>query len=445
MEGRSCRWSVVTLAAAIACVLSGVAGATNGYFKQGYGTQNKAMGGVGMALSLDAYAPGTNAAGIAGMESRVDASLAYFRPERSFDVSALESSPGEGSFPLPPGRVDSDREDFFIPSFGLVRQIDAERSWGIAVLANGGLNTDYPAITNPLCAQSPQAPANTGVFCGGSAGFNLDQILIIPTYAQRFADGRLRLGLSPIVSYQRFKAKGIAAFGDFSQAPAHLSDRGTDTAFGYGIQFGFQADLSPTVSVGANYRSKIRSEDMNDYRGLLVDGGSLDIPETFGIGIAVELSPRVTVAADYERINYSGVDAIGNPFDNLLASFPPDSDPEARLGGGRGPGFGWRDINIWKLGLQIEGGSGWTWRVGYNRGQNPVSPSEVLFNILAPAVVKDHYTAGFSKVLTPQSDLHVAAMATSSNSVRGPNPLADQSIRIEMQQFALEVGYSHRF
>jgi len=69
----------------------------------------------------------------------------------------------------------------------------------------------------------------------------------------------------------------------------------------------------------------------------------------------------------------------------------------------------------------------------------------VLFNILAPAVLKNHYTAGFSKALTPQSDLHVAAMAASSNSVREPNPLADQSIRIEMQQFALEVGYSYRF
>ena len=341
--------------------------------------------------------------------------------------------------------MNSEREDFFIPSFGFVRQIDAYRSWGITVLANGGLNTDYPAIENPLCAENPQAPANTGVFCGGSAGFNLDQLLIIPTYAQRFDDGRLRIGVSPIISYQRFKAKGIAAFGAFSQAPEQLSDRGTDTAFGYGVQIGFQADVSPIVSVGANYRSRIRSDDLDDYRGLLVDAGSLDIPETFGVGVAIELTPRVTVAADYERINYSGVDAIGNPFDNLLAAFPPDSDPEALLGGRRGAGFGWRDIDIWKLGLQVEGGSGWTWRVGYNRGQNPVSSSEVLFNILAPAVVKDHYTAGFSKALTSQSDLHVAAMATSSNSVQGPNPLADQSIRIEMQQFALEVGYSYRF
>jgi len=36
-------------------------------------------------------------------------------------------------------------------------------------------------------------------------------------------------------------------------------------------------------------------------------------------------------------------------------------------------------------------------------------------------------------------------MATSSNRVRGPNPLADQSIKIQMRQFALEVGYSYRF
>ena len=78
MERASLNRRVVTLLGAVAWVLSSAAGATNGYFKQGYGTQNKAMGGVGMALSLDSFAPGTNAAGIAGMESRVDGSLALF-------------------------------------------------------------------------------------------------------------------------------------------------------------------------------------------------------------------------------------------------------------------------------------------------------------------------------------------------------------------------------
>ncbi len=445
MRGKRLRRTVVTAITGLVLGLSGVAGATNGYFKQGYGTQNKAMGGVGMALSQDAFASGTNAAGIAGMESRLDVALAWFRPERKVDIGSLASPPGEGAFPLPPGRVQSDREDFFIPSFGFVHQIDADRSWGLAILANGGLNTDYPAVANPFCEQDPQAPADTGLFCGGSAGFNLDQLLIIPTYAQRFADGRLRLGLSPVLGYQRFKTKGIAAFGAFSTAPEELSDQGSDTAFAYGLQVGVQADLSPSVSVGANYRSRLRSEKLDDYRGLLVNGGTFDIPETFGFGMAVDITPRVTIAADYERINYSGVDAIGNPFENLLAALPPAPDPQARLGGARGPGFGWRDIDVWKLGVQIAGPSGWTWRAGYNRGQNPVPSSEVLFNILAPAVVKDHYTAGFSKTLTAQSDLHVSAMIAPSNSVRGDNPLADQPIRIQMRQYALEVGYSYRY
>jgi len=128
MERASLNRRVVTLLGAVAWVLSSAAGATNGYFKQGYGTQNKAMGGVGMALSLDSFAPGTNAAGIAGMESRVDGSLAYFRPERWLEAGPLQSPPGEGSFPLLPGRVNSEREDFFIPSFGFVRQIDADRT-----------------------------------------------------------------------------------------------------------------------------------------------------------------------------------------------------------------------------------------------------------------------------------------------------------------------------
>lgn len=445
MKRERFRLGVATMITGLTLGLCGAASATNGYFKQGYGTQSKAMGGVGMALSKDAYAPGTNAAGIAGMESRIDASLAYFRPERRVDIGALESPPDEGSFPLPPGRVDSNRDHFFIPSFGVVRQIDADRSWGVAILANGGLNTDYPAVANPFCEQNPETPANTGLFCDGSAGFNLDQILIIPTYAQRFSDGRVRLGASPILGYQRFKAKGIGTFGAFSKAPQQLSGQGTDTAFGYGVQVGLQVDVSPVVSIGANYRSKIRSDKLDGYRGLLVNGGALDVPETFGIGMAWNVTPRVLIAADYERINYSGVDAIANPFENLQAALPPASEPEARLGGQRGPGFGWRDIDVWKLGLEIDGPSGWTWRAGYNRGQNPVPSSEVLFNILAPAVVKGHYTAGFSKALTPQSDLHLFAMTTSRNSRRGMNPLADQSIELTMRQFALEVGYSYRF
>ncbi|WP_018951138.1 OmpP1/FadL family transporter [Thioalkalivibrio sp. AKL12] len=425
MEARIIRRSVVTIAVGLAMGSAGVAHATNGYFAHGYGTKAKGMGGAGMAISQDSYAPAINPAGIAGMESRIDGSLAYFRPERSVTFTGSPS-------------IDSDSENFFIPSIGYVQQIDENRSWGIALMGNGGLNTDYPAFQNPGCPAPPQS-AGTGVFCGGSAGVNLEQLAIIPTYAQKFADGRVSVGFSPIISYQRFEAKGIGAFavnpqtGDpASVSPEHVSDNGTDTTWGYGGQIGFQADVADGVTLGGSYRSKIRNGDFDDYRGLFAGGGSFDIPSTYGLGISAAVTPSVTVTADYVRINYSDVDAISNPSTN-----------QALLGSADGPGFGWRDINVFKMGAQFETANDWTWRVGYNRGQNPIRSRDVQFNILAPGVMEDHFTAGFTKAFGDQHELNFAAMYAPSNSVTGQTQSGEATI--EMKQYELEIGYAYRF
>ncbi|WP_019593676.1 OmpP1/FadL family transporter [Thioalkalivibrio sp. ALM2T] len=444
MEARFIRRSLVTIAVGLAMGSAGVAHATNGYFAHGYGTKAKGMGGVGMAISQDSYAPGINPAGLAGMETRIDGSLAYFRPERSYTAGQPQ---GQGPFPLAPGEVESGSKNFFIPSIGYVQQIDETRSWGVTLLGNGGLNTNYPNVNN-----GPGQP--TGTFGGGSAGVNLEQLAIIPTYAQKFADGRVSVGVSPIISYSRFEAKGIQGFEGFSSDPQNLSDNGTDSAWGYGGQIGFQADVADGVTIGANYRSKIRNGDFDDYSGLFAEGGSFDIPSTWGAGISVEVTPSVTIAADYQRINYSDVDAVSNPFSNLFNSpeaigmmggDPSMGDPEARLGGKNGPGFGWRDINVFKIGAQFEAGNDWTWRVGYNRGQNPVRSDDVLINILAPAVMEDHFTAGFTKGFGENHELSFAAMYAPKKSVSGTNPLDGQDIEIEMRQYELEIGYAYRF
>ncbi|WP_019584406.1 OmpP1/FadL family transporter [Thioalkalivibrio sp. ALE16] len=417
MEARIIRRSLVTIAVGLAMGSAGVAHATNGYFSHGYGTKAKGMGGVGMAISQDSYAPGINPAGIAGMESRIDGSLAYFRPERSV---TFEGQP----------TIDSGSKNFFIPSLGYVQQIDETRSWGITLLGNGGMNTDYP---QPIFNQSGNPP-------GATTGVNLEQLAIIPTYAQSFAEGRVRVGVSPIISYQRFKAEGLGDFAGFSVAPEYVSDNGTDSTWGYGGQVGFQADVADGVTVGANYRSKIRNGDFDDYRGLFANGGEFDIPSTYGLGVSVDVTPSITVSADYQRINYSDVDAISNPGSNLFLG------QEGALGASNGAGFGWRDINIFKLGAQFEAGNDWTWRVGYNRGQNPIRSSDVTFNVIAPAVMKDHYTLGFTKAFGEQHELNFAAMYAPSQSVTGPNMMNPaQDIKIEMKQYELEIGYAYRF
>ncbi|WP_019589751.1 MULTISPECIES: OmpP1/FadL family transporter [unclassified Thioalkalivibrio] len=453
MEARFIRRSAMTMAVGLALGAAGTAQATNGYFAHGYGIKAKGMGGVGMAISQDAYAPGINPAGIAGMESRFDGALTYFRPERSYEVSGNPTvQPGQG-FGLAPGEVESDSKNFFIPSLGFVQQIDRDRSWGIAFLGNGGMNTDYPAFENAFCpgptgagGQTPPT-GTTGPFCDGSAGVNLEQLAIIPTYAQKFADGRVSVGFSPIISYQRFEAKGIQTFADFgaSDDPENFSGNGTDDSWGYGAQIGIQAEVAEGVHLGANYRSKIRNSDFDDYAGLFAEGGSFDIPSTWGMGVAWEVTPTVTLVADYQRINYSDVDAISNSGPSLQ-DLGAAAQGQPFFGTSDGRGFGWDDINVYKIGAQFELPNDWQVRVGYNRGDNPIDSDEVTMNILAPGVMKHHYTAGFTKSFGDQHELSFAAMYAPSNSVSGANAFdPGQDIEIEMKQYELELGYSYRF
>ena len=198
------------------------------------------------------------------------------------------------------------------------------------------------------------------------------------------------------------------------------------------------------MRIGANYRSRISGTTLDDYAGLFAEGGDLDAPESWGLGVAFEVTPQLTIAADYQRINYSDVDSVGNSFDNLFVA-QQTGDPNFLLGGKNGPGFGWDDINMFKIGLQYQASNEWTWRVGYNHGDNPIDSDEVLFNILAPGVMEDHLTAGFTKMFGDHHELNFAAMYAPEESVSGTNPLDGQELEIEMQQFELEVGYAYRF
>ncbi len=104
--------------------------------------------------------------------------------------------------------------------------------------------------------------------------------------------------------------------------------------------------------------------------------------------------PAWTIALDIGRINYSGVAAVGNPSSN-----------QAPLGAANGPGFGWKNVDIVKIGVAWRLSDAWTLRAGYNKGDNPIAPADVSFNILAPGVVKTHYTAGFTYAPAKDSEI----------------------------------------
>jgi len=407
--------------------------ATNGYFAHGYGARSKAMAGTGVAFSQDAVAGALNPAGLVYVGNRFDVEVELFSPLRQYTV---EGGPTPASvFPLNSGTVTSESDIFAIPTLGWSYQIDNQQSVGVTLYGNGGMNTDYEAFANPLC---PPGSSGTGTFCAGQTGIDMAQAFIVPSYAHSFAKGRYSLGISPIFAAQTFKANGLTSFGAFSSDPQHLSNTGRDYSFGVGFRVGGQAELLPGLRLGAAYKSRIYMTEFDHYAGLFAEHGGFDIPDSFNIGLSWAINNAVTTAFDVEHIRYSQIQSVGNPLQPLLQGIP--------LGSDNGPGFGWNDMTIYKLGAQWQQSDKLILRGGVSYGQQPIDSSQVLFNILAPGVQEWHLTTGFSYAFTGQDDLSFAFMYSPPKTVTGQNPLSPgQTIELEMYQLSGQFAWSRRF
>lgn len=403
--------------------LAGSAYATNGYFSHGYGMKAKGMAGAATASSDDAFGGANNPASMAFAGNRFDLGADLFNPNRS------ASRTGLGSLDM---SVDSDSEYFLIPEFGMTKQMSSTLALGVTVYGNGGMNTDY-AGGQINCGMGP-----ANMLCGqGDLGIDLIQLIVAPTVAFKVAPNH-SIGISPLLGYQAFEAKGLQMFGMISSDPTKLTNNGHDDAFGYGVRIGYMGKITPTVTIGAAYASKMSFDEFDDYAGLFAEQGGFDIPENYNLGVAWQATPVLKLALDYQRISYSDVNSIANP---SLVPFP--------LGADNGPGFGYQDIDVWKLGAEYKYSQQLTLRAGWNHGDNPVSASDVTFNILAPAVIEDHVTLGFTYTLASGNELTMSYMHGFSNDVSGASilpafmggaPAGTETI--EMDQNLLGIQYS---
>ena len=110
-----------------------------------------------------------------------------------------------------------------------------------------------------------------------------------------------------------------------------------------------------------------------------------------------------------------------------------------------GFGFGYNDMTVVKAGYEWDQNDTWTFRVGYSITNQPIESSEVIFNILAPAVIEDHLTAGFTKSLSDDSEITMSFMYGAGEKVTGANPFdPGQMISIDMDQFQIGFTYSKK-
>jgi long-chain fatty acid transport protein len=141
---------------------------------------------------------------------------------------------------------------------------------------------------------------------------------------------------------------------------------------------------------------------------------------------------------DWKDIFYSGVKSIAN---QMTAPYP--------LGSTNGPGFGWRDVNVVALGVEWKYSDAVTLRAGYAYNTQPITSNNVTFNILAPGVVQNHITGGFTYNMNRNSGIDFAIVYAPRTSVSGPEITPQgptgRNITISMSQLELTLGYTYHF
>jgi len=177
------------------------------------------------------------------------------------------------------------------------------------------------------------------------------------------------------------------------------------------------------------------------------------------VGIGVKATSKLTIAADVSRILYGEVDALHNKgptadefFGALAGALTGNPAFIAHpLGSNDGWGFGWDDVWVYKVGLNYAYNSDWTFRAGFNYAKMPYDKDQALFNVLAPAVVERHATVGFTRSLSPDSELTFTYMHAFRNDVEytyqgtGQNAAFSYTAKNDMYQNSVELSYGLKF
>ena len=406
----------LALSLALAGIALPAAHATDGYFQPGFSVKANGMGGVGIALPQDALAAATNPAGMALIGNRVDGGVSLFRPDREAKIGGTTYS-------------GNDQQNFIIPEVGANYMINPTMSAGISLYGNGGMNSGYSTIDQ-----------TTGLMNG--AGVDLQQMFIAPSFAWRITPTQT-IGVAVNLVRQTFRANGLNNFAQASSHPESLTNPpGHDSSNGVGVRIGWIGELAPGFSLGATYQPKTHMSKFSKYSGLFADGGSFDIPANYGIGFAWKPTGQLTVAGDVERILYSGVSAIGNTSTSFCS---PQTYPNcALLGAPNGPGFGWKDITVVKVGVAYAVNQALTVRAGWNHSDNPVTSENVFFNTIAPGVVKDHLTLGMTYALSNSMEISADYIHAFKNTVNG-QASNGQPEALSMSQNTLGVSVGWKF
>lgn len=339
--------------------------ATLGIFEHGNGLQSMGAGGVGYVSAGETTALAANPAHALSLGDRWDVGVDVFSP--------LANARYEGNAAGPDARYRTDAKRWWsIPQGGYVTKLSDDLAIGATILS-AGLGPDYP--------DSPYRRFGSAQ----RTSLKLGNASLVTALAWRPRPGHA-VGASLNAGYQTLAIEGLEIVRPISESPDHVTNQGRDGSFAVGFTLGWRADLLPWLSAGAAYHSKNWTQKHREYRGLVAEGGRLELPAIYGGGFSLKPGHQWTVTLEAQRYEYRDSAALKNGIGEIAEGHP--------FGSKDGPGFGFHDQNAYKLGVQWQASPALALRAGYIHATQIVDRGETLFGFLGCLNVTTHYTAG---------------------------------------------------
>lgn len=349
--------------------------ATLGAYEHGAGIKSQGAGGITYAFGEDSVPISYNPALVIGLGNRNDLGVSLLLPTSYGEFLGNEAGPDE--------RFDANGQTrYWIPQGGLTRRLNDKWSAGFT-LYSAGLGPDYKQ--SPFERFGGSRRANLTLASSGAALALAWQ----PRPRQAF-------GISIIPGYQMLRVNGLQFLSSdvpesrVSITPDRTTNQGLDGSLTIGASLGWHGEIIPGVVGGLSYRTKTWAEKHREYRGLLPDGGGIELPAIWGGGLAWTPVKPLTLAFDFQRFEYEGERAFGNRIANLSNG--------NLLGDRNGPGFGFRNQDAYKFGVYWRASEVLTLRAGYIHATSPARSSETFFNLMGAINTTTHYTTGLTWV-----------------------------------------------
>ncbi|MBP9722898.1 MAG: outer membrane protein transport protein [Gammaproteobacteria bacterium] len=427
--------------------------AINGVFDYGLGQINRGMGGAGVAKPQDAYAAVINPAGLGAINHNWDAGVAAY-----FPMMYSKWGVGASAFPFSPlaapaGKYESEQRIFILPDAAYVYHYNRKNHFGLSLNAVGGFGSRYTTDKHATVFGAPVP--RRGVLGDGTIIASL-QIASLNASYNYWIMPNLSFGLTLSYYIQAFKSAGSQGLAPFTEtflttgaAPTKLSNNGTDYNHGVSGTLGGLYRFNKHFAIGASGTPRVYMTKMHEYKDLLVNHGELDIPAKYTVGVNISPTDKLDFVVDLVKIMNKDIDIYGNNsralFDGRCAPGSPIANPVSCIGGKNGPGFGWSNQTLLKVGGSYKLNPKDTVRLGVSYGNRIGHAGDIIINTFAPGSAAKWVTsAGYSRRMSWYT-LNTFLTFIPNQSLSGVNELsvgAAQTLKLKVGGVGFGVGMS---